>query len=114
MACPFFEPQKKSSRSTTLRLPLGSFWEGVCHSRTEGVWTPDEETQLDCCNFGYAQGRCAHFPADAEADAVRFVCRKGETLFILEKEHVPFRFGPVSEIEPESILEKQTRAWNSN
>ncbi len=113
MACPFFEPQQKSSKLVTLRLPLGAFWTGVCRAAEPAI-VPDEDTQLDCCNFGYVQGRCPHFPGNFEVDAVRFTRRGDESLFILEKENAPLRFGPLSGIEPGSILEKQAQAWNSN
>lgn len=94
-----------------MRLPLGAFWSGTCHA-TEPCTHPDEETQLDCCNFGYARGRCPHFQGESEADAVRFTRRGAESLFILEKEHAPLRFGQLVQIEPGSILEKQAKAWN--
>ncbi len=74
---------------------------------------PDEDHQLSCCNLGYARGACPAFPPKAEADAVRFADRPAGPLFILEKEHVPVRFGPVGEIEPGSLLDRQRQAWNT-
>lgn len=56
---------------------------------------PDEPTLIELCNFGYARGRCARFPADAEADAVRFhgVDRAGAVrlVCILERNYAPLR-----------------------
>jgi len=51
----------------------------------------------EICNVGYARGRCSHFPAGAEADAVRFsAVRDGKDLrviYILEKDCSPLRHG---------------------
>ncbi len=94
------------------RLPLGAFWLGECRAPKHAGFVPDDETQLDCCNFGYVRGKCPRFPAEADCDAARFVRRGDAVLFILEKAHVPERFGPVSTIEPDSVLEKQAQAWN--
>ena len=48
----------------------------------------------DCCNLGYARGRCPGFPADSQADAVRFsVVRHLSDVVTLccarEKDHLP-------------------------
>jgi hypothetical protein len=95
------------------RVPLGAFWIGECRAAGAQGVKPDEDTQLDCCNFGYSRGRCPRFPAAAEVDAVRFTRRGEQCLFILEKEHYPAKFGPLNEIEPGSLLEKQAQAWIS-
>ncbi len=95
-----------------MRLPLGKFWLGECRAAVT-PFQPDEETQLDCCNFGYAQGRCPHFPDGSASDAVRFTGQAAGSMFILERNHVPVRSGPLTAIETGSILERQSQAWNS-
>lgn len=110
MACPYFVPVEKREDRLAFRLPLGAFWTGECGA-SPGE-RPSEDVQRNECNFGYARGTCPRFPADAEADAVRFTRRGEERLFILEKDHAPVRFGRVESIERGTILEKQARAWN--
>lgn len=110
MACPYFVPREKRAERLAFRLPLGAFWVGECGAT--GGEQPAEDFQLNECNFGYARARCARFPANGEADAVRFTRRGEERLFILERDHAPVRFGPVENIEPGTILEKQAQAWN--
>ena len=51
------------------------------------------------CNFGYARGRCAHFPVLAN-DAVRFSIRSSTNglihlIWIAEREHAPASHGSV-------------------
>lgn len=110
MACPYFVPEEKRPDRVTFRLPLGAFWLGHCSAAVDE--RPPESFQLNECNFGYARGRCSRFPAEAEVDAVRFNRRGEDRMFILEKDHVPVRFGPIEAIEPGTILEKQARAWS--
>jgi hypothetical protein len=50
---------------------------------------------MDCCNLGYARGRCPHFPEGAGPDALRFaVARHSGSLVSLccvaEKDYLPF------------------------
>ena len=97
-------------RDPGFRMPLGAFWTGRCGLEPDEQ--PNEDFQLNECNFGYVRGRCPQFPEAADADAVRFSCRGEERLFILEKDHVPVRFGPLREIEPATLLEKQAKAWS--
>jgi len=113
MACPFFEPVHRSPRPVSFRLPLGAFWLGWCGSPLASAGPVDEEHQLELCNLGYARGRCPAFPDSAEADAVRFARRPTGPVFILEKEHVPVRFGPLEQIEPGSRLDRQRHVWNT-
>jgi hypothetical protein len=142
LACPYFDPVQKSSRRIPFRLPLNAFWLGRCAAPGEdtpdmslsngsapdmsatGGSAPDmsvrmsrqdpaEEFQLEYCNRGYAGNHCPRFPAAAEADAVRFAAGPAGTLFILEKEHRPVRFGQVSGIEPGSLLDRQRIAWKT-
>lgn len=110
VACPYFVPLLRLSEPGTHRLPLGAYWLGECAAGPGE--SPSEAFQREYCNFGYAEGQCARFPAQAEADAVRFTRRGKERLFILEKNHSPVRFGPLETIAPGSILEKQAQAWN--
>src|SRR5262249_21157266 len=94
MACPCFDPGE--------RLPgrggsLGDLYTGLCRA-AESVKQPDEHTVAERCNLGYARGRCAHFPADAPSDAVRFSVAKHEPQAIrirysLERDHRPVANG---------------------
>lgn len=98
MACPFFKPLRRlDSRgwNPAPRLPLGDAWGGEC---TAGcAEQPAESAQRDVCNNGYARGRCAHFPDDSAADAVRFSLAAGERLiYILEKDHAPLEYGEIA------------------
>jgi hypothetical protein len=78
------------------RLPLVDPWYGVCEAEN-GPWTPGEETLKECCNAGYARGRCARFPAAAPHDAVRFTAGAGgEILYVLEKDYSPAGHGTVA------------------
>ncbi len=104
--CPYFEPQTKSRRAVAFRLPLRAFWLGRC---TAGG-TPDEDTQLEHCNLGYALP-CPHLPPDREADAVRFSERPDGPMFILEKDHRPVRWDGLATIEPGTVLSTQAQAW---
>ena len=59
---------------------------------------PAEDHQRELCNYGYARGRCPHFPADAPADAVRFsLISEQQAIYILEKDHSPMEWGPVAQ-----------------
>ena len=49
--------------------------------------------QRETCNCGYARGRCAHFPDDAGADAVRFSMAGERLIYIFEKDHAPVEHG---------------------
>jgi hypothetical protein len=111
--CPCFRPLTRSERRPDFRVPLGQVWEGECCARPTEPWRPGEDHQLLHCNFGYRRGECPHFPAEIEPDAVRFARIGGETLFILEKNHRPWRTGSVRQIEPGTLLQDQFNAWNS-
>src|SRR6185295_11024675 len=52
--------------------PLGEIYQGTCHADTHTPFSPGDETLRDFCNIGYARRRCSRFPANAQADAVRF------------------------------------------
>lgn len=85
MACPYFRPLREAEWSEG-RAPLGGIFEGEC--ARGGV------CDARLCNFGYARGVCAHFPADAAADAVRFSMPAEDRLvWILERDHAPVAHG---------------------
>ena len=97
MACPFFAPSRRLENTGWVRpprYPLGDLFSGACHATA-----PDlaEGHQEDCCNFGYARGRCDRFPTGS-ADAVRFSVTD-ETpsrvllVFVVEKDHAPVEHG---------------------
>ena len=119
MACPFFQPVKRLDAGgwdPPPRLPLGDAWSGFCLAPATGSFEPPESVQRDLCNCGYARGRCAHFPADHEADAVRFAAQDRETdarriIYILEKDHVPVAFGEFRELEHGAAIVAQARAF---
>jgi hypothetical protein len=97
MACPFFKPARRLDAGgwdPAPRLPLGDAWAGEC---TAGcAEQPAESTQREVCNSGYARGRCEHFPAGMEADAVRFSMGvDGRLIYIFEKDHAPLEHGEI-------------------
>ena len=97
MACPLFKPVRRLDAGgwdPAPRLPLGDAWAGECMAaRAE---QPAESTQREVCNCGYARGRCEHFPAAMEADAVRFsMSADGRLIYILEKDHAPLEHGEI-------------------
>lgn len=102
MACPFFRPTERLDESAWLkppRAPLGEPCRGICTAEGSG-FEPGIPALREMCNFGYARGRCARFPAAAECDAVRFsVSSDRESrvnlIFILEKDYAPLRHGAV-------------------
>ena len=96
MACPHFEPVRHRAQAGTL-LPLRDFWFGVCHADEAG-FEPDEHLLSECCNMGYARGKCARFPEAAGPDAVRFTIARDADQKILvrfatEKDHHPHAQG---------------------
>ncbi len=103
MACPWFEPLTEASasdRPLPARAPLGRLFEGRCHAGPGEAVVPDAAVHYEACNFGYGRagyGRtsCPRFPADGEADAVRFSEHAGRLVWILEKQYAPLRHGTV-------------------
>lgn len=87
MACPYFlpkEPLKETGWAVPPRAPLGVLCAGECHAG-EDIQPAEHER----CNFGYARGVCARFPADAPVDAVRF-WRDGDVVrYVFERDHAP-------------------------
>ncbi len=65
--------------------------------------------QREVCNCGYARGLCAHFPNDANADAVRFSIVGERLIYILEKDHAPLEHGEVGAGETREPL--ASLAW---
>jgi hypothetical protein len=112
MACPFFKPQRRLDSGGFVpapRLPLGGAWGGECSAAGK----PSEAIQRDLCNCGYARGRCAEFPADSAADAVRFsYTSQGRLIYILEKDHAPVEHGEIDvSNDPREPLTAQARAF---
>ena len=102
MACPFFAPSRRLENTGWVlppRYPLGDLFSGTCHASasnlTEGHHNDHQE---ECCNFGYARGRCDRFPGDGAPDAVRFSVTHdaGQSVsltYVVEKDHSPLAFG---------------------
>jgi hypothetical protein len=117
MACPFFKPARRLDAGgwdPAPRLPLGDAWGGEC---TAGcAEQPAESTQREVCNTGYARGRCAHFPSEIEADAVRFsICADGRLMYILEKDHAPLEYGEIDgATDPREPLASLARAFSAS
>jgi hypothetical protein len=101
VACPFFLPVRRLASggwNPAPRLPLGDAYSGSCQADASGPFEPPEEIQRELCNCGYARGRCAHFPENAAADAVRFSVTGDQDgrvtlIYILEKDHAPMEHG---------------------
>jgi hypothetical protein len=117
MACPLFKPVRRLDAGgwdPAPRLPLGRAWAGEC---TAGcVEQPAESTQREVCNSGYARGRCAHFPAGMDADAVRFsMGADGRLIYILEKDHAPLEHGEIDfAANPREPLASLARAFRES
>ena len=124
MACPYFEPVKARFDAKTL-LPLRDFWSGVCHAEAGAHFEPDEHLLSECCNMGYARGKCSRFPAAPGADAVRFniVSDANQMIlvsFAIEKAHHPHAQGALefsraaaafTVAHPDPLIEKQAGAY---
>jgi hypothetical protein len=59
---------------------------------------PDRAIVLECCNLGYARGKCARFPDSAAPDAVRFAISGDDNgivrlRFVVERDHLPLQHG---------------------
>ena len=117
MACPLFKPVRRLDAGgwdPAPRLPLGDAWAGEC---TAGcAEQPAESTQREVCNCGYARGRCEHFPAGMEADAVRFsMGADGRLIYIFEKDHAPLEHGKIdATTDPREPLASLARAFSES
>jgi hypothetical protein len=134
MACPYFQPVKRLDSGgwdPAPRLPLGDAWSGFCVALASGLssagsFEPPESVQRELCNCGYARGRCAYFPDECAADAVRFAQtsqpQSGQAIdparivsmrlvYILEKDHAPLAFGEFRETEHGAAVVAQARAF---
>ncbi|HEV8415857.1 MAG TPA: hypothetical protein VGQ49_19860 [Bryobacteraceae bacterium] len=98
MACPFFAPSQRLENIVWVRpprYPLGDLFSGTCHASASNL---TEGHHDECCNFGYARGRCDRFPGDDAADAVRFSVTEDSParlviVYVVEKDHAPVEFG---------------------
>jgi len=70
--------------------------------------------QRETCDCGYARGRCAHFPDDAGADAVRFSMAGERLIYILEKDHAPLEHGEAEATEMREPLASVARAFRES
>jgi hypothetical protein len=112
MCCPYFSPvgQRREINVRFAMLPLGDFWDGVCHAQTSGnPWQPGEDTVLTLCNIGYARGHCVRFPQEDGPDAVRFVVSGDDASsvrlhYTLERDHHPYAHGPLEFSRKEGVL----------
>jgi hypothetical protein len=115
LACPYFKPLRRLDAGAwdpAPRLPLGDAWAGAC--TVGSAWEPAEPMQRETCNCGYVRGRCAHFPDDAGADAVRFSMAGERLIYILEKDHAPLEHGEVEATEMREPLASLARAFRES
>lgn len=110
MACPFFEPQRvaEAQKFPHARLPLIEEYEGRCWATAEAAAAP-VELQFQCCNHGYTNGCCRHFPASEERSAMRYSVRgfkDGElqVIWVEEKAYAPLRWRAVNFVVEDSRL----------
>ncbi len=103
MACPFFDPVSPLDWAywqARLRPPLGEPYDGVCRAGDEPVH-PTPDALRDCCNMGYAAGRCPRFRPGA-GDAVRFAIAPGAgdgepaIRWLVEADHRPQTSGELT------------------
>jgi hypothetical protein len=100
MPCPYFHPVGQLAWPNAPRLPLGDAYAGRCEADPGFPADPDPATLRDCCNLGYARGKCARFPDANGPDAVRFAVTADQggyvTIYwVREKGHEPFDHGPL-------------------
>jgi len=118
MSCPYFYPTQ--SRSGSALLPLGDWWQGLCHTDPA---QPAEPADATCCNIGYARGQCPRFPDTAGPDAVRFTIAHDDSAgvrlyYVMERDHHPFAHGPLEysfaggfQTPPDELLQRQALAY---
>jgi hypothetical protein len=98
MPCPYFHPLEQLAWPNAPKLPLGDAYTGLCQADPASPADPDPATLRDCCNLGYARGKCARFPDAAGPDAVRFAVTADAggsvaIYWVREKGHEPFDHG---------------------
>lgn len=109
MACPFFAPSRRLETTAWVRpprYPLGDLFSGTCRAIASD---PAEDRQEECCNFGYARGRCGRFPGADAADAVRFSVTDDSpgrllVVYAVEKDHAPVEHGALNYDIPSARL----------
>ena len=97
----------------------GAIFEGECERRGTGA--------ARFCNFGYARGSCAEFPAETAVDVVRFSVSGNadgivKVVWIFEKDHAPVEHGLLEYskstgafvAEPAGVLGAQARIFVEN
>ena len=94
MACPWFYPLERLGAARSI-MPLGDAWEGECRAPGGESAALDRRRVLECCNMGYARGKCPRFPGNGGPDAVRFAVASHRDGFVrlscvLEKDFLPF------------------------
>jgi hypothetical protein len=98
MPCPCFVPDGPLAHDIAprpARAPLADVHRGSCSTGA----TVDLAAMIETCNFGYARGRCAAFPADMTCDAFRFSAPRDcfgsvvEITWIAEQDYSPVRYG---------------------
>lgn len=124
MPCPFFLPLEKlvpAAWPCPPRLPLGQPYHGACTVDPANPWTPDENRLRELCSFGYARNRCARFPVEARADAIRFTAFEAGTdhwrvVWVLERDHAPIEHGEIRHPQSQAgdLLARQARAFLSS
>lgn len=95
MACPFFHPEVPiADWPFHPRAPLGLPYDGICSATGA---RPAASIVRECCNFGYARGRCPSFPEDAAADAHRFTAWEMDgglrVVWVVERDYAPVEHG---------------------
>jgi hypothetical protein len=101
VACPYFYPVARIDDGAWIqppRLPLGGPYSGFCRAADGDPFEPGESALRECCNIGYARGRCARFPVQAGVDALRFSIEADtdniiEIVFVREREWSPTGYG---------------------
>ena len=129
MACPFFAPSRRLENTDWVlppRYPLGDLFSGACHASASNLTEGHhDDHQEECCNFGYARGRCDRFPGGAAADAVRFSVTDDTptrllVVYVVEKDHAPTEFGTLEYLIADArlggpliseVLAQQARAF---
>jgi len=125
MACPFFHPAAEEFVDAPGWHPLGDAHRGSCQANPGEPFQPGDLMLRDLCNLGYAAQQCPRFPANADADAVRFTIARDEggvvgLYFVAEKNHLPHSHGPLeysrsagtfTVAHADAILQRQAEAY---